>query len=166
MAQEVIEGLREGGITGLVSLPDSMFGQLISEVRAESRFVHYACAREDEGVAVAIGMYLGGGAAVCVMEGSRRLTEWPSARARAQAQRTPVLVLASHTDAGGEVYDYHASSRTAAGILAGLQIPYVRVTSGSGLREVIRGAAQTALSQRSCFGVLFAPSVFDGNESR
>ena len=82
------------------------------------------CAREDEGVALAVGLELGGRTAVCMMEASG-IGYSALILARAQVQRTPVIIVASHTAGAGEPHDYHgATAVLSEGVFTGLGIPY------------------------------------------
>src|SRR5262249_56090907 len=120
------------------------------------------CAREDEGVAIAVGLELGGRTAVCLMEASG-IGYSALILARAQVQRTPVIIVASHTGGGGEPYDYHgATVLLAEGIFSGLGIPYEIATEAGSLDSLLYRVVQTARGQRTSFGLLIPPFMTSG----
>ena len=81
--------------------------------------------------------------------------------ARAQIQRTPLLLLVSHSRALGEAFDFHGASRLAAeGVLRGLDIPYTVVTDRELAATLVRQAVTTVLGQKSAVALLVPPYLF------
>ena len=107
----ITRALLRAGIDFLVHLPDSVLWQ-VPELMAEQGVASYVCAREDEGVAICTGAYLAGRRPAILMEGSG-IGLSGLILARAQLQRTPMLLIASHALALGEPFDYHGATRLA-----------------------------------------------------
>ncbi len=83
--------------------------------------------------------------------------------ARAQMQRTPVVVIASHSRGGGEPFDYHgATILVSEGIFKGLGIPYEVATDAASLDASVYRVFQTARSQLTSFGLLIPPYITAG----
>ena len=167
VAQDVPASLLRGairaGIDACVYLPDSCLTPIIRAFQGNVAITMVPCAREDEGVAIAVGLNLGGRTAVCMMEASG-LGYSALILARAQVQRTPVLIVASHTAGGGEPYDYHgATVLLAEGVFTGLGIPYEVATESSSLESLLYRAVQTARGQRTSFGLLIPPFMTSGS---
>jgi sulfopyruvate decarboxylase subunit alpha len=157
-AEALVTGARRAGVDVVVYLPDS---SLTRSVRAFQRAGTKCipCAREDEGVAIAVGLNLGGRNALCLMEASG-IGYSGLILARAQVQRTPVVIVASHSRGGGEPNDYHgATILVSEGIFAGLGIPYEVATEAASLEATVYRALQTARGQLTCFGLLVPPFV-------
>jgi sulfopyruvate decarboxylase subunit alpha len=153
-AIELHRGLKAGGIDFAVYLPDSTLPPVERLLKADPDIQTVPCAREDEGIAIAAGAYLGGKLPVALMEGSG-LGYAALILARAQVQRTPVLLIASRNRALDEPYDYHAATRMVGeGVLGGLGIPFVIVDDARRLALIVEKAAITARGQRSCVGLL------------
>ena len=87
----LLRGAVRGGVTACVYLPDSCLTSVIRAFQASPGMTMIPCAREDEGVAIAVGLYLGGSTAVCMMEASG-IGYSALILARAQVQRTPVII--------------------------------------------------------------------------
>jgi sulfopyruvate decarboxylase subunit alpha len=153
-AVELYRGLKAGGIDFAVYLPDSTLPPVERLIRADPEIHTVACAREDEGIAIAAGAYLGGRTPVALMESSG-LGYAALILARIQVQRTPVLLIASRNRVLDEPYDYHAASRlVGAGVLEGLGIPHLVVDDATRLASIVEKAAITMRGQRSCVGLL------------
>ena len=157
------EGLKAGGADFAVYLPDSVLIKVVPVLAADPAIQTFACAREDEGIAMAAGAWLGGKLPVAIMEGSG-VGYSGLALARAKLQRTPMLLLASHTLALGEPYDYHgASCLSAEGVLRGLGIPYVLIHDVAQIRTAAEQALITVRGQKSIVALLFASYTISGS---
>jgi sulfopyruvate decarboxylase TPP-binding subunit len=147
--------LRDADISFAAYLPDTLNYPLVRLLEADPSFVCVGCTREDEGVAIAMGAFLGGRWPVLLTEGSG-LGLSGLILARAIVQRTPLLILASHNSALGERHDYHgATRRVTEPLLAALHIPYVVVTDGSNAPLLIREAQLSVRGDRRPVAVLF-----------
>src|SRR5947208_12966414 len=121
--------MREAGIDFAVYVPDSLLSPIDELLEADPDVETVICSREDEGIAIAMGAYLGGKLGVALMEGSG-LGLSGLILARGLVQRTPLLLVASHDRALGEQFDYHAATRLVAqSTLEGLGIPAVPIHS-------------------------------------
>jgi sulfopyruvate decarboxylase TPP-binding subunit len=158
-AERVRASLVRAGVTLAVYLPDSVLLSITAALEAEPTIRTMVCSREDEGMAIAAGASLAGSLAVVLMEGSG-VGFGGLILARSQIQRSGYLVIASHSPALGERFDYHAASRKAgAGVLGGLDIPYVIPRSADELVLCIERGLETVTGQRSVVGVLVPPFV-------
>src|SRR5215470_15081731 len=129
----LLQGAVRAGVDACVYLPDSCLTPVIRAFQRHQKIAMIPCAREDEGVEIAVGLELGGRTAICLMEASG-IGYSALILARAQVQRTPVVIVASHTGGGGEPYDYHgATVLLAKGVFAGLGIPYEVATESNSL---------------------------------
>jgi sulfopyruvate decarboxylase subunit alpha len=159
IGERVREELSAAGVTLAVYLPDSVLLPLTAALERDASIPTMVCSREDEGMAIAAGASLAGGVPVVLMEGSG-IGYGGLILARSQVQRSGFLVVASHSPALGERFDYHAASRqVGAGVLGGLNIPYVIPRSADELLLCLRRGIETVIGQRSVVGVLVPPFV-------
>ena len=158
-AESFYRALREGGVDFAVYLPDSILDPLECLLEEDPEVQTVVCAREDEGIAIAQGAYLGGRLPVALMEGSG----WGLSGlvlARGLLQRTPLLLIASHTVGPGERFDYHGATRLVGeATLAGLGIPSAVVSDAASIDTLVREALVTIRGQRIPFGLFVAPFV-------
>ena len=155
----VYHGLKAGGVDFAVSLPDSVMFNVDSLLKRDPDVDHFIPSREDEGVAMAVGAYLGGKLPVVLMEGSG-VGYCGLILARAQIQRTPMLILAGHNRVFGERFDYHAATRlTGEGVFQGLSIPHAVVTDRAQTATIVEQAIITVRGQKSIVGLFFPPYV-------
>lgn len=158
-ARGIYTGLKAGGVDFAVSLPDSTINGVNKLLEADPAVEFIVPTREDEGVAMAVGAYLGGKVPVALMEGSG-VGYCGLILARAQIQRTPLLLLIGHSRVLGERFDYHAATRLAgAGVLEGLGIPHMVVDERERTAGIVEQALLTVRGQKSIVGLLFPPQV-------
>src|SRR5215467_3980571 len=144
MPASLLRGAMRANVDACIYLPDSCLTSTIRAFQASNKITMIPCAREDEGIAIAVGLYLGGRTAVCMMEASG-LGYSGLILARAQVQRTPVIVVASHSSRAGEPYDYHgATVLLSDGIFKGLGIPYETATDCESLEPLMVRVVQSA----------------------
>lgn len=156
VAQSFHRALRSAGVDFAVYVPDSLLDPIERLLDADSEITTIVAAREDEGIAIAMGACLGGKVPVALMESSG-LGLSGLILARGLLQRTPLLLIASHDRALGMQFDYHGATRMVGqATLDGLGIPYVVLTSRDMVETVIREAALTIRGQRIPVGV-FVP---------
>jgi sulfopyruvate decarboxylase subunit alpha len=165
VAAALVKGAVRANVEACVYLPDSGLTHIIRAFQAQPGMTIVPCAREDEGIGVAVGLQLGGRRTICLMEASG-IGYSGLILARAQAQRTPVVVIASHSRGGGEPFDYHgATVRVSEGMFKGLDIPYEIATEQTALDLALFRIVQTAQGQRTIFGLLLPPHVATGSKT-
>jgi sulfopyruvate decarboxylase subunit alpha len=156
VAQTFHRALRSAGVDFAVYLPDSLLDPIERLLDADPEVETIICAREDEGIAMAMGASLGGKVPVALMESSG-LGLSGLILARGLLQRTPLLIIASHDRALGMQFDYHGATRMVGqATLDGLAIPYVVLHSREMVETTIREAVLTLRGQRIPVG-LFVP---------
>jgi len=162
MADAIVRGAERAGIDSCVYLPDSVLTGTIRKFESSGKFLMLPCTREDEGIAAAVGLHLGGRNPICLMESSG-LGYSPLILARALAQRTPVFIVASHGYGPGELFDYHcATFLVAEGVFRGLNIPYSIASNIESLDDLVERSVQTARGQLTCYGVIVPPYLARG----
>jgi sulfopyruvate decarboxylase subunit alpha len=144
LAQEVVEGLKEAGVTFLCILPDSRLADVYEAASADPALQVISCANEWEGVTIAAGAWLGGKKSAMVMENSGlRVASEPLARL-GHTNGLPVLLVMSYRGDMGDKMSWSTSMGwTTEPMLKALRIPYLVVREPDGIRGGIRNAQRT-----------------------
>jgi sulfopyruvate decarboxylase TPP-binding subunit len=162
VADDVHWALRDGGVDFAVHVPDSVLEPVARRLDADPDVPTYVASREDEAVAMATGAYYASRVPVALMEGSG-VGYCALILARAQLQRSPLLLMVGHSRALGEPMDYHGATRLAGqGVVDGLGIPSAVVQRREDAAEFVRRAAVTVVGQKSVVALFFPPYVFTG----
>jgi sulfopyruvate decarboxylase subunit alpha len=92
-AELVHAGIRAAGITHVASLPDINLVELIDRLERDERLHHVAVSREEEGIGIAAGVYLGGGTPAVVMQNAGLLNACNALTTTALQFEIPMLLL-------------------------------------------------------------------------
>jgi sulfopyruvate decarboxylase subunit alpha len=153
-AEILYRALRDGGVDFAVYIPDSLLDSVERLLDADEAVQTVVCAREDEGIAMAMGAFLGGRVPVALMEGSG-LGLSGLILARGLLQRTPLLLIASHDQALGVQFDYHGATRLVGqATLEALGIPFVRLHTRDMVATAVGEALRTIKGQKIPVGLI------------
>ena len=92
----ILEQLKKAGIDLVASLPDQWLGKLIRQCEADPAITHIRLAREDDGVGICAGAFLGGRKAALVCQNSGVLLSVNALGGVAFHHQIPLLILAAH----------------------------------------------------------------------
>src|SRR5437868_7242093 len=124
VAQAFLASLKANGVDFAVLLPDTILYALDERLMDDPDVETMVCAREDEGIGIALGAYLGGKKPVVLMEGSG-LGLSSLVLARGMVHGLPILLIAAHNSVYGERLPAHNATRMVAQpTLDMLRIPY------------------------------------------
>jgi sulfopyruvate decarboxylase TPP-binding subunit len=147
-ARIIYSALREAGIDFFVYLPDSANYFIQRLAAADSQVTSVSITREDEGLAIAMGAFMGGRNPVLIIEASG-LGLCPLAFAvLGHEQRMASLILYGHNFALGEVRDVHACTRwVAEPVLDALRLPNLTLMDVKDAPSLIKQAWRTVRGQ-------------------
>lgn len=146
-AEELKESLKAAGINFVVYVPDSWSHLLLKKIVEDKSFTAVGMVREDEGMATAMGAFMGGKNSAIILEASGIGLSGLALGWLGSLQRMALLIIASHTVLG-EREDYHAPSRTVAlPILNALNIPSVVLDDIKDARRIFKQAQMTVKGQ-------------------
>lgn len=92
----ILGELKKAGIDLVASLPDQWLGELIRQCEADSAITHIRLAREDDGVGICAGAFLGGRKAALICQNSGVLLAVNALGGIAYHHQIPLLVIAAH----------------------------------------------------------------------
>lgn len=154
-AERIAGAMADNGVDVAVVLPDSVLHGVNSVLVADPRVKVVSCAREDEGVAIAMGAAFTGRRPAVLMEGSGIGYSGLSLARAVAVNRAEILLVVGHTWTLGERFHYHAATRAAAEpILSALRIPYHTLLHIDDVELVFREILKTMSGQRTPVAVL------------
>ena len=138
-ASGVVAALRRAGIDLIATLPDAWLGNVIAALEAQPGMTVVRVAREDEGVGICAGAFLGGRRAALLAQNAGFLLSVNALSGLALHHQIPVLMLLAHR--GGAEDDQYFQSykgRVTAPVLEALRIPHhlCRVPSDLGIIDL------------------------------
>jgi sulfopyruvate decarboxylase subunit alpha len=142
----IVEHLKRAGIGIVASLPDQWLKGLIERCAADPAIRHVSVAREDEGVGIAAGAFLGGAKAALVCQNSAVLLAVNALGGMAFHHQVPFLVIAAHRGGHDDNQYYQMyKGRLTEPVLAVMGLPYHVVDRPEDLGRIEDAARQAWL---------------------
>jgi sulfopyruvate decarboxylase alpha subunit len=143
----VVAGLRESDVSTVAYLPDSALGGLIERVETDANFATVPLAREEHGVGVLSGTYLGGERGALLCQSSGLATTINGLASLSKPARIPFLGIVSRRGDLGEFNDAQVPFGYAAGeVLDDIGIRNSVIESPDRAERAVDLAAKTAFS--------------------
>ena len=144
-SQAVHEALVKAGYDFAVTLPCGVLKNLIELVNGDPNIVHVPLTREEEGVGIAAGAYLGGKKPLLIVQSSGIANSLNSVASLAIAYQIPLLMILSYR---GNLFEF-ASAQVPLGlglegILRSLGVPFFILNHSNEAERVILGADSLA----------------------
>ena len=143
--QLTFNALIHAGYNFAVTLPCGMLKGLIRQVENSPDIIHVPLAREEEGVGIAAGAYLGGKKPVMIVQSSGVANSLNSIASLSIVYQIPLLMIMSYR---GSLYEFAPSQVPLGlgleGILRSLGVPYFILDDSGKAADLIFGADSLA----------------------
>ena len=156
--ERIVEAMKQAGINFLCSLPDANLAKLLAAVDQEKSLTHVTLCREEEGIGICTGAYIGGRTPAIIMQNGGLLNSCNALTTTALNFNIPVVLLVYYAgDLGDEGFSMLGSVTEP--VLQGLNIRYYVLRKEEDIAAIIRGAATLALDSRKPVAVLLTKDV-------
>jgi sulfopyruvate decarboxylase subunit alpha len=156
--QSILEAMKEAGVGFVTSLPDANLQKLLALVDADPELTHVTLAREEEGIGICAGAYMGGLTPAVIMQNGGFLNSCNALTTTALNFNIPILLLIYYAgDLGDEGFSMLGSVTEP--VLRGLGIRYQVLRSPKEIRATIKGATTLAIDSRRPVAVLLTKDV-------
>ena len=99
---ELYENIKKSGIDLILSLPCILLKDLLKLIDKKKEIQHIPATREEEGVGIAAGAYLGGRTPAILMQNSGLGNSINAIKSLLQLYKIPIIFIMSHRGAEGE----------------------------------------------------------------
>jgi sulfopyruvate decarboxylase subunit alpha len=147
-ADLIVAGLKRAGIDLVASLPDQWLGDVIERCEADPDITHIKLAREDDGVGICAGAFLGGRKAALICQNAGVLLAINALGGMAFHHQIPFLVIAAQRGCFDDGYYYQMyKGRITEPVLKGAGLPHYVIDDPSQLSLIEQGARQAFFSR-------------------
>jgi sulfopyruvate decarboxylase TPP-binding subunit len=147
-ARTLYEGILSAGIDLTVYLPDSGNYLLQRFARDDPKMRSVSVTREDEGLAIAMGAFMGGRTPCLIMESSGMGLCYMALAWLGFQQRMAALLISSHSSGLGEHVDYHGVTRHVVDpLITAMGVPHYMARDAAEGALMIREATMTVRGQ-------------------
>jgi sulfopyruvate decarboxylase subunit alpha len=144
-----LDALATAGVDLVVSLPDSWLTPLIAAADSSAHVEHLRVAREDDGVGVCAGAWLGGRRALLVCQNAGLLLATNALAGLAHHHQIPLVVLAADRGGIDDGFYYQTyKGRVTTPVLDAIGVPWHRIDDPHTLTVVAAAWTQAELHRR------------------
>jgi sulfopyruvate decarboxylase subunit alpha len=156
--QLIVESMKEAGINFVTSLPDANLQKLLALVDADPQLIHVTLAREEEGIGICAGAYMGGLTPAVIMQNGGFLNSCNALTTTALNFNIPMLLMIYYAgDLGDEGFSMLGSVTEP--VLRGLGVRYRVMRRVGEIKAIIRGSTTLAIDSRRPVAVLLTKDV-------
>ncbi len=158
---ETVQGLKDGGISFVASVPCTAFAEVIPAVASDPAFIHVEVTTEADAIGICAGARLSGKRTALLAENSGLLLASYALRNLEIFGGIPMLLVLDYRGGFGEAdgYWYFPAGSVTFPVLEALQIPYALVENCAVIREAIVRGASTVEASRRPAAVLIGPGA-------
>ena len=101
-SEAIYDGLKDSGIDFIVSVPCVNLSKLLNMIDEDSEIIHIPVTREEEGIGICAGAYLGGKSPAILMHNSGLGNSINALKSLMELYEFPLLMIMSHRGTEGE----------------------------------------------------------------
>jgi sulfopyruvate decarboxylase alpha subunit len=163
----IAEALRRSGVDLVAYVPDEVTGKLLELLEADRGVTMVSVTREEEGVAVLAGGYLGGKKGALILQGSGLGNAINALASLAVASQIPLLLLISERGRLGEFNPAQVPlGRATPRVLEALGIQAVTIDAPDEVDYAVEAGARLAFSSSTPVALLLSPKLTGGKHLR
>jgi sulfopyruvate decarboxylase alpha subunit len=156
----IVNILKENDIRSISFLPDTVLGKILNVASKDPAFTFTTLAREEEGVGVVTGEYLGGKRAVLMMQGAGVGNSINALASLAVPYQIPFLLLISQRGELGEFNACHITmGKALRHILDALGIQHFTLRREDEVEVTMQGAIKTAYASEQPVAVILSSEL-------
>ncbi|MGH7825716.1 MAG: thiamine pyrophosphate-binding protein [Candidatus Binatia bacterium] len=157
-SQQILAGLKEAGINLVASVPDINLLHLINLLYADTDITHIPVGREEEGIGVCSGAYVGGKRVAMLMQNGGLMNSCNGITTTALQFGIPILLLVYYA---GDMGDnaFHMLGLLTEPVLDGLGIKYTVMRDPAKVKAQIAEAVTAAQASKRPIALLLTRAV-------
>ena len=157
-SSQILTALKEAGIDLVASVPDTHLLDLINLLYEDPEITHVPVGREEEGIGVCTGAYLGGKRTAMLMQNAGLMNSCNGLTTTALQFGIPMLLLIYYA---GDMGDnaFQMLGQLTEPVLQGLGIKYSVVQDAARQKEQITAVVTTAEAYKRPVALLLTPAI-------
>ncbi len=147
-SEAIYDGLKDAGIDFIVSVPCVNLSKLLNMIDDDEEITHIPVTREEEGIGICAGAYLGGKKPAILMQNSGLGNSINALKSLTQLYEFPLLMIMSHRGTEGEnICGQVPMGESTPRILEAMDFKFFKPANPEGAYEAIREAWALSVGQ-------------------
>ena len=157
-SRQILEGLKEAKVNLVASVPDINLLELINLLYEDDEITHVPVGREEEGIGVCTGAYLGGKRTAMLMQNGGLMNACNGITTTALQFGIPMLLLIYYA---GDIGDnaFHMLGQLTEPVLDGLGLKYTVLRDPDSVKEQIAASCVSAEASRRPVALVLTRTV-------
>ena len=153
--EAVYNGLKDAGINFIVSVPCVNLSKLLEMIDKDENIIHVPVTREEEGIGLCAGAYLGGKKPAILMQNSGLGNSINALKSLTELYKFPLLMIMSHRGTEGEnICGQVPMGESTPLILKAMNFNFFKPGSPEGAYEDIRSSWELSMEEGKPVSVL------------
>ena len=148
--QKLYSAIKQSGIDLLLSVPCAMIKGLLQVIDDKNEIPHISVTREEEGVGIAAGAYLGGKVPALLMQNSGLGNSINAIKSLLELYEIPIIFIMSHRGAEGEkILAQIPMGQLTLSLLECIDVGYIIIDSEEKIDDMIHAIKKSQNSNKS-----------------
>ena len=143
--ERLLKSLKEVGVDLVISMPETKLHDIVGKLYEQEDMIHIPICREEEGIGICAGAYMGGKKPVMIIPNAGFLNCANALTTLNLLYHLPLLMLISYRGDFGEMAFFHAPlGRVTEKVLQALEIPFQVLRNPRDLEVTVKDAQKLA----------------------
>jgi len=147
---KLYNAIKKAGINFLLSVPCDMIKGLLQLIEEKNEIPHISVTREEEGVGIAAGAYLGGKVPALLMQNSGLGNSINAIKSLLELYKIPLIFIMSHRGAEGEkIIAQMPMGQLTLSLLSCINMEYIIIDSDDKISDIVDTVNKCQISHKS-----------------
>ncbi len=148
--KKLYDAIKESGINFLLSVPCDMIKGLLEIIDEKKEIMHFSVTREEEGVGVAAGAFLGGKKPSILMQNSGLGNSINAIKSLLEIYEIPIIFIITHRGAEGEkILAQMPMGKITLNLLDCIDVEYIIIDSEVKIDEIVKAVKKSTSFNKS-----------------
>jgi sulfopyruvate decarboxylase subunit alpha len=154
-SEAVYKGLKSAGINFIVSVPCVNLGKILDIIDEDKEIIHVPVTREEEGIGICAGAYLGGKKTAILMQNSGLGNCVNALGSLYQLYSLPLVMIMSHRGTGGEpIIGQVPMGKATPKVLEAMELKYFNPQNPADAKEIIGNSWNLSIDEQAPISIL------------
>lgn len=154
-SESIYKGLKDAGIDFIVSVPCANLSKLLNKIDNDENIKHVPVNREEEGIGICAGAYLGGAKTAILMQNSGLGNSINALKSLTELYKFPLIMIISHRGTEGEsICGQIPMGKSTTKLLDGMEYPYFKINNKNDTYNLVKKSWNLSCKKKKPISIL------------